>query len=136
MQHDEATRLEVASLLSLGFSYREVERASGVSTCTVNRWMRDDDFRGLVTAAQARLREVAELRLRGMASRALGVLEDAMDEQHPDRVKVALEVLDRIGLVKGSSVTVRTERAALADDAVMAELAEVAEVGNREPEEV
>lgn len=82
--------------------------------------MANDEYRAIVDRARGNFREVAVSRLRGMAVRAMDALEEALDAGHPDRTRIALEVLDRVGLPRGVShdVTVRqapVDREALAE---------------------
>lgn len=130
MAHNQVTRQTVAAMVATGSSYRDVEAGTGVSKDTVARWMQDLEFRGMVEALQAGMKEAAMLRLQTLGPRAVEKVEQVMSEGDRDetQLRAALSILDRIGIVPGQALTVRAEQ--IDDTEVLGELAEAAGVGD------
>jgi hypothetical protein len=97
----------VAALLS-GLGVEQAAVAAGRDRSTGFRWMRREDVRLALEEAQRAGREVAGLVLQGAAVEAASVVQEllspAVDPQ--TRLRAALAVLDRVGLVAGSKVDV------------------------------
>jgi hypothetical protein len=74
-----AKQKRVAGLLAAGFTRAEAAKRAGVGERTVYLWQNSEAFRAYVRAEQARLRGELLSCLRRAVSRAIGVLEMALD---------------------------------------------------------
>ena len=85
----------ISALLSAG-SIRAASRSSGISERTIYRYLQQEDFRRELTRAHEFIYAGALLRLRGLAGRAVAVLEEVFNDPRAraaDRIAAAREVL-------------------------------------------
>ena len=85
----------ITALVSVG-SVRAASRSSGISERTIYRYLQQEDFRRELTQAHDVIYAGALLRLRGLAGRAVAVLEEVFNDPRAraaDRIAAAREVL-------------------------------------------
>lgn len=85
----------ITALVSEG-SIRAASRASGISERTIYRYLQQEDFRQELAQAHEFIYAGALLRLRGLAGRAVAVLEEVFNDpcaRASDRIAAAREVL-------------------------------------------
>ena len=85
----------IAALVSEG-RIRAASRSSGTSERTIYRYLQQEEFRRELTQAHEFIYAGALLRLRGLAGRAVAVLEEVFndpDARATDRIAAAREVL-------------------------------------------
>lgn len=96
----ETTTARAIVALLLEPTIEQAARSAGISQRTLYRWLRDDEFIQELRAASGAAIEVAVNRIRGLAGKALMVLEEAMgSEEERVRVQAAgalLSHLDRL----------------------------------------
>jgi len=116
---------------------KEAAEAVGIAPPTVYGWPNKDDVNEAVRLAQMNSVDVGRERLQRLVEQAIDVIEDEMTDdglRSRDRLKAALEVLDRTGLEAGSRVDVVSEgqRLGVGDDyraAILGALSRIADAG-------
>jgi len=99
----EAIRLRAHRLLD----WSVVARIAKVDRGTLYRWRQTPAFQEALSAEMVRLDEESREKRTAAERVAWDALVDvAGDQHHKDRVKAADSILDRIGQVRGSSVTI------------------------------
>jgi 2-hydroxychromene-2-carboxylate isomerase len=74
-----AKQKRVAELLAAGFTRAEAAKRAGVGERTIYVWLNNESFQRYIRAEQSRLRGELVSCLRRAVSRAIGVLEMALD---------------------------------------------------------
>ena len=102
----EVKRDRVLALLIAGRTQREAAEAVGVGEDTVSHWMQDPETRTRLEALRAAPVEAAVRTLQQGALQAAATLVEAAEgsPKDADRIKAAVAVLDRVGVVSGSKV--------------------------------
>jgi hypothetical protein len=96
-----AQELAIAALLA-GKTVVDAAVDAGVDRATVHRWLKDDfDFQAAMNAGRRELRRVAYDRLERLAEKAVGCLEQAIDQGD---VKAALEIVKGMGILAPSLI--------------------------------
>jgi hypothetical protein len=91
-------KLTAVDALLVGKSVTEVAASIGVNRTTVHRWQREPVFRALLNQRTAEIRASAESKLHALQSKALAVVESALDAGD---TRVAMGLLRGIGLLDG-----------------------------------
>lgn len=89
---------QAVELLALGKSKTEVAAAVGVSRQQLHRWDKNVYFRSAVSMTHAELWKENRERLRGLAGKAVAVIENEIDGGN---LKAAVELLKIIGMSQG-----------------------------------
>lgn len=95
---------QAAELLALGKSKTEVAAAIGVSRQQLHRWDKNVYFRSAVSMTHAELWKENKERLRGLAGKAVAVIENEIDGGN---LKAAVELLKIIGMSNGKVALTR-----------------------------
>lgn len=93
-------QIQVLSSLVAGNSYEGAANVSGVSTSTINSWMRESHFHEEYKLGMERFRSILESRMNAVAQRASKVINEFLDSANPEirleAAKVAINAAVRL----------------------------------------
>jgi hypothetical protein len=89
-------------MLAAGHSYSKTADAIGASKKSIQNWMNDADFRGLVDARREEFTVEFKGRVYGLLDKALGTYDKALTTGNvsTSAIKAASEVLRSFGVIK------------------------------------
>src|SRR5437868_11201590 len=95
----------IIGALAHGLNQAEASRVTGVSERTIRRRMQDPDFRDRVAAVRGEIARAAAAQLESLYAKAIGTLEQLLDDRNADRRLRAAQLVLKVGR---SSIPIRS----------------------------